>query len=115
MLAVGRNLWLMSTFFRFVYSAREQGGKEWRRVRVRALQCRRIGRDFLEAEKSAKGDFDGGSGPEQGAAGLSGFVKVAVVRPSVKLTSSRIMRAVGWEDQTTEIRQLGDGRHRAST
>jgi hypothetical protein len=62
MLAVGDgDLWLMSTPFRkrgFFYLAWELGGKEWHRVRVTAMECPRISRDFLEEERRAqKGDF----------------------------------------------------------
>ncbi len=62
MLAVGDgDLWLMSTPFRkrgFFYSAWEHGGEKWHRIKVTALECPRIGREFLEEERRAqKGDF----------------------------------------------------------
>jgi hypothetical protein len=63
MLAVGGgDLWLMSTPFRkrgFFYQHWELGGKKWHRVRATALECPRIGRDFLEEERRVqRGDFD---------------------------------------------------------
>ena len=63
MLAVGEgDLWLMSTPFRkrgFFYRHWEGGGTRWHRIRATALECPRIGRDFLEEERSAlKGDFE---------------------------------------------------------
>jgi len=63
MLAVGDgDLWLLSTPYRkrgFFYSHWEHGGAEWHRIRVTALECPRIGRDFLEEERrTQKGDFE---------------------------------------------------------
>jgi hypothetical protein len=63
MLAVGDgDLWLMSTPLRkrgFFYSTWEHGGEKWHRIRVTALECPRISREFLEEERRAqKGDFD---------------------------------------------------------
>ena len=56
----GGDLWLMSTLFRkrgFFYSAWEMGAR-WRRIRVTALECPRIGRDFLEEDRRVrKGGF----------------------------------------------------------
>jgi hypothetical protein len=62
MLAVGDgNLCLMSTPFRkrgFFYLHWETGGERWHRIRATTLECPRIGRDFLEEERSAqKEDF----------------------------------------------------------
>ena len=62
MLAVGDgDMWLMSTPFRkrgFFYLAWEHGGEKWHRIKVTALECPRIGREFLEEDRRAqKGDF----------------------------------------------------------
>ena len=62
MLAVGDgDLWLLSTPFRkrgFFYSNWELGGPEWHRVRVTALECPRISKQFLEEDRTQqKGDF----------------------------------------------------------
>jgi len=63
MLAVGDgDLWLMSTPFRkrgFFYSNWVNGGPNWHRVRVTALECPRIKRAFLEEDREQqKGDFE---------------------------------------------------------
>lgn len=60
MLAVSSGaLWLMSTPFGkrgFFYEAWERGSPEWERIRVRAEDCPRIGRDFLEEERTTMGE-----------------------------------------------------------
>ncbi len=60
MLAVsGGTLWLMSTprgKSGFFYEAWEAGGRNWERVEVRAEDCPRIPRDFLEEERRALGE-----------------------------------------------------------
>jgi hypothetical protein len=63
MLAVGDgDLWLMSTPLRkrgFFYSTWVNGGPDWHRVRVTALECPRIKRAFLEEDRGQqKGDFE---------------------------------------------------------
>ena len=52
------DLWMMSTPFGkrgFFYDAWELGGTIWHRVQVAATECARIGRAFLEGERSALG------------------------------------------------------------
>ena len=63
MLAVGGgDLWLMSTPFGkrgFFYDEWSHGGKEWERFRVRATECPRIPKEFLEDERRRrKGMFE---------------------------------------------------------
>ncbi len=63
MLAVGGgDLWILSTPFRkrgFFYRSWANGGEEWHRIRVTALECPRIKREFLEEEREQqKGDFE---------------------------------------------------------
>ena len=57
MLAVGNgDLWLMSTPCGqrgFFYEAWTGGGEEWYRVSVKATECERISREFLEGERRA--------------------------------------------------------------
>ena len=57
MLAVSdRDLWLMSTPYGkqgFSYERWEHGGPEWLRFSVKATECPRISRDFLEREMGA--------------------------------------------------------------
>ena len=59
MLAAGNgDLWLMSTPWGrrgFFYEMWEYGGKEWMRVRVPAVECPRISREFLEEERRVQG------------------------------------------------------------
>jgi hypothetical protein len=59
MLAVGKgDLWIMSTpggRCGFFYETWEHGGPAWARVRVRATECPRISRDFLEEERGEMG------------------------------------------------------------
>jgi hypothetical protein len=60
MLAVGGgSLWMMSTprgKSGFFYSTWEHGGKEWERVSVKATECPRISKEFLESERSRMGE-----------------------------------------------------------
>ena len=60
MLAVSNGtLWLMSTPFGkrgFFYETWTEGRAEWERVRVRADDCPRIGRAFLEEERRTMGE-----------------------------------------------------------
>ncbi len=60
MLAVGKgDLWLLSTPAGkrgFFYENWEHGGEEWERVTVRATECGRISRDFLEEERAQMGN-----------------------------------------------------------
>ena len=60
MLAVSNGgLWLMSTPFGkrgFFYEAWANGGPEWERVRVTALECPRIPKPFLEDERRTMGE-----------------------------------------------------------
>jgi hypothetical protein len=59
MLAVSDGtLWLMSTPCGkrgFFWEAWERGGAEWERIQVRAEDCPRISRKFLEEERSTMG------------------------------------------------------------
>ena len=60
MLAVsGGTLWLLSTPCGkrgFFYEAWEHGGPDWERARVPATECSRIGRKFLEDERTSMGE-----------------------------------------------------------
>jgi hypothetical protein len=60
MLAVSEGkLWLMSTPHGpqgFFYEAWTRGGEEWERIRVRAEECPRISREFLEGERASMGE-----------------------------------------------------------
>jgi hypothetical protein len=60
MLAVSEGkLWLMSTPHGqrgFFYETWTRGGEEWERIRVRAEECPRISRKFLEEERGAMGE-----------------------------------------------------------
>lgn len=60
MLAVSDGaLWLMSTPFGkqgFFWDAWENGGTGWERIRVRAWECPRIGKKFLEEERKTMGE-----------------------------------------------------------
>ncbi len=55
----GGDLWLMSTpngKRGFFWEAWAHGGPEWERVAVKAEECGRIGREFLEAERREMGE-----------------------------------------------------------
>jgi phage FluMu gp28-like protein len=60
MLAVSEGkLWLMSTPHGqrgFFYETWTRGGEEWERIQVRAQECLRISRKFLEGERAAMGE-----------------------------------------------------------
>ena len=59
MLAVGNgDLWLMSTPYGkrgFFHDCWEHGAEAWMRVAVRATDCPRISKEFLEEERNAMG------------------------------------------------------------
>ena len=51
-------MWLMSTPYGkrgFFYEAWQYGGDDWFRVSVKATDCPRIGKDFLEEERRTMG------------------------------------------------------------
>ena len=53
-LVAGANMWLLSTPFGkrgFFYEQWTEGGSRWRRVKVTALECPHIDREWLEAER----------------------------------------------------------------
>lgn len=54
------DIWLMSTpwsAFGFFYEVWEHGGPDWERFRVKATECARIPKDWLEAERRAVGEW----------------------------------------------------------